>query len=517
MVKKLVAIFALILTSIVPANAEDLSYINRYISWQDSDVIGDNAVLYSIKFVDGKGTGSPCNFGWTTDCNPNSGSFEVKNFLPLCDSDSGRDSRLDCLLDVTTVVDGKEIPGEFVPNQISVWDQYKFNAIPEKRIAPATAFAIYRFPGLKHSKGEFFAVKALLSFFMKDGIPENPEFNFLIAPAYQDTALNCTNLKTPNGYCWKTGSFTDNTDFKLKVKFAKKPSAWFVGRATDPIIEIKESSDKRYEVTFSGLSQSIPEINRNYYYVKESQNAEWTQIAKKLPWLSWDVLNPNGQRMSMGTPFTSEAIQQYLDVLSISPSFNDADSLSNIWRIDSRKYALDSQAPDCIKTNFVGVVTSNSMTYENSVPSWDTRNNSLVYNVASPHTALGKEFQGRYDLLISEQAAKCLWGLTNLKPIAEISVTGASGEKKAFTASSKISNGFYKFTAAGFTFSANTISVKMLSEGVTPIADVSMDPKPVENSAPIAVKKSTITCVKGKVQKKVTAIKPKCPTGYKKK
>ena len=515
--KKLVAIFALILTSIVPANAEDLSYINRYISWQDSDVIGDNAVLYSIKFVDGKGTGSPCNFGWTTDCNPNSGSFEVKNFLPLCDSDSGRDSRLDCLLDVTTVVDGKEIPGEFVPNQISVWDQYKFNAIPEKRIAPATAFAIYRFPGLKHSKGEFFAVKALLSFFMKDGIPENPEFNFLIAPAYQDTALNCTNLKTPDGYCWKTGSFTNNTDFKLRVKFAKKPSAWFVGRATDPIIEIKESSDKRYEVTFSGLSQSIPEINRNYYYVKESQNAEWTQISKKLPWLSWEVLSPNGQRMSMGMPFTSEAIQQYLDVVSISPSFNDADSLSNIWRIDSRKYGLDSKAPDCIQTNFVGVVTSNSMTYENSVPSWDTRNNSLVYSVASPHTALGKEFQGRYDLLISEQAAKCLWGLTNLKPVAEISVTGASGEKKAFTASSKISNGFYKFTAAGFTFSANTISVKMLSEGVTPITDVSMNPKPVEISAPVGVKKSTITCVKGKEQKKVTAIKPKCPTGYKKK
>ena len=28
-------------------------------------------------------------------------------------------------------------------------------------------------------------------------------------------------------------------------------------------------------------------------------------------------------------------------------------------------------------------------------------------------------------------------------------------------------------------------------------------------------KKTTITCVKGKVTKKVTAIKPKCPTGFK--
>jgi hypothetical protein len=32
-----------------------------------------------------------------------------------------------------------------------------------------------------------------------------------------------------------------------------------------------------------------------------------------------------------------------------------------------------------------------------------------------------------------------------------------------------------------------------------------------------AQKKTTITCVKGKLTKKVTAVKPKCPTGYKKK
>lgn len=32
-----------------------------------------------------------------------------------------------------------------------------------------------------------------------------------------------------------------------------------------------------------------------------------------------------------------------------------------------------------------------------------------------------------------------------------------------------------------------------------------------------AQKKTTITCVKGKLTKKVTAIKPKCPAGFKKK
>ena len=43
-----------------------------------------------------------------------------------------------------------------------------------------------------------------------------------------------------------------------------------------------------------------------------------------------------------------------------------------------------------------------------------------------------------------------------------------------------------------------------------------VEPVKVEAVAP-AVKKSTITCVKGKLVKKITAVSPKCPAGYKKK
>ena len=50
----------------------------------------------------------------------------------------------------------------------------------------------------------------------------------------------------------------------------------------------------------------------------------------------------------------------------------------------------------------------------------------------------------------------------------------------------------------------------------TPIASATPTPKPVV-SAKAIIKKSTITCVKGKVTKKVTAVKPLCPAGYKKK
>jgi hypothetical protein len=50
----------------------------------------------------------------------------------------------------------------------------------------------------------------------------------------------------------------------------------------------------------------------------------------------------------------------------------------------------------------------------------------------------------------------------------------------------------------------------------TPIA-VRPTPTPTPVVTATAAKKITITCVKGKLIKKVTAIKPTCPAGYKKK
>jgi hypothetical protein len=50
----------------------------------------------------------------------------------------------------------------------------------------------------------------------------------------------------------------------------------------------------------------------------------------------------------------------------------------------------------------------------------------------------------------------------------------------------------------------------------TPIATVSSTPTPTV-IAPAPVTKRTITCIKGKKEKKVRGLKPKCPKGYKKK
>jgi hypothetical protein len=49
----------------------------------------------------------------------------------------------------------------------------------------------------------------------------------------------------------------------------------------------------------------------------------------------------------------------------------------------------------------------------------------------------------------------------------------------------------------------------------TPTPTATMTPTPTATKA--AIKATTITCIKGKLTKKVTAVNPKCPTGYTKK
>ncbi|MFM8752393.1 MAG: calcium-binding protein, partial [Actinomycetota bacterium] len=51
----------------------------------------------------------------------------------------------------------------------------------------------------------------------------------------------------------------------------------------------------------------------------------------------------------------------------------------------------------------------------------------------------------------------------------------------------------------------------------TPVVTPSPTPSPSKSTLVVAAKKTTITCTKGKLVKKVTAVNPKCPAGYKKK
>jgi hypothetical protein len=157
-----------------------------------------------------------------------------------------------------------------------------------------------------------------------------------------------------------------------------------------------------------------------------------------------------------------------------------------------------------------GVVTTNALTYSSGPPTFNRETGALEYKVASPHfEAGGNVALGSYDLAVKSDVARCIYGFSSAPISATISIVGEGGEQKVATTVVNERNGWLYLSAKGFTFSSPTIKVKLTQE---PVASVAAAP-----TATPTAKVSTITCVKGKTTRKVTAISPKCPSGFKKK
>ena len=173
-----------------------------------------------------------------------------------------------------------------------------------------------------------------------------------------------------------------------------------------------------------------------------------------------------------------------------------------------------------------GFVTTNSTTYTATPPIYNEQTGTLDYKVASPHLLPdGKVFQGKYNLYIDSKVARCIYKFSSAPISASVSITSSDGgQQSVATTVVKETSGWLHLSAAGFTFSSPTLKVKLTQDAnavvpaPTPSAEpsVSAEPAPQIPTAPV-IKKSMITCVKGKTTKKVSAVSPKCPAGFKKK
>jgi len=163
----------------------------------------------------------------------------------------------------------------------------------------------------------------------------------------------------------------------------------------------------------------------------------------------------------------------------------------------------------CLKSGrgILGQVSTNATVYSISAPLWDTATDSLSFTVAAPSfDSDGEKKKGVYDLVLREDIAKCLWGKDLSKTSAKIEILNSDGTSQVATTTFKLLNGYVYFRAAGFHYSVPKIKVSVIDAVPTPKTTTAASKKMV-----------TITCVKGKLSKKVTAVKPACPAGYKKK
>jgi hypothetical protein len=159
------------------------------------------------------------------------------------------------------------------------------------------------------------------------------------------------------------------------------------------------------------------------------------------------------------------------------------------------------------------------MLYENTLPTFDQ--GFLNYKVGGLHfNPDGTPFKGTYDLIMRSETARCLYGFSNAPVSAEISVVSADGEKQVATTRLSESKDWIHLSAYNFGFSSPTIQIKLeqkMEEIATSSPNANPIPSQTDKPAVANMKKTTITCVKGKITKKVTGARPKCPTLYKKK
>ena len=296
----------------------------------------------------------------------------------------------------------------------------------------------------------------------------------------------------------------------LTIDIDKNLSGFLNGRMRDVSLSLTPQSDSISRLRVSGIPVDVPSIYATVPTSELSQN----------PGIN------NYWKTSRADLYQSDISGSSPVIIGPPPGFNmgiyDAFSekvqpgevINNLWRFTSSLTPVDSTS--CFKdgTAVLGLVTTNASAYTAGPPSFNAAEGSIDYQVGGAHLLPdGSVFKGTYDLTLRSDVARCLYKFSQAPIRATISILGE--QKDAATISQNEANGWLTVHAANFTFSKPTIRIKLQQENAAQPAAQPAAPPAAVSSKPAA--KISITCVKGKTSKKITAVNPTCPAGYKKK
>lgn len=152
------------------------------------------------------------------------------------------------------------------------------------------------------------------------------------------------------------------------------------------------------------------------------------------------------------------------------------------------------------------VVSSNGVC-DLSTPVWNADLKEFTFTAAAPHFAPdGTTLNyGFYKAIIPAADAKLLWGLENANDAVKalnVQIISTVNEGNNLVSTVGVRNGKIIIDISGFHYSRPKLKISLKK-----------DWKPAKTM----LNKTTITCTMGKTVKKITAVKPSCPKGYKKK
>lgn len=320
-----------------------------------------------------------------------------------------------------------------------------------------------------------------------------------------------------DGLCFMRQNFTDGTRVGLNLRINNQVTGWLFGRMSEPNISVTAIDPVTNLLKVEGVAQSVPTLvgyveKKNLSQFPEIQKrfeegckapGSYTTCEKKIAANFFDGSLGSGVNRFEDYELFSNQIKAYAGTdLNFKVDTN--------WSFGSTSYQgrRDAEGACFADTSqLLGLVTTNAPIYESGPPK--LTEGFLTYKVAGAHhNADGSLFKGTYDFALRSTVARCLYGFTSAPIQSTVSVT--SGDGSVTNVASEIvqeRNGWMTLSAKNFTFSAPVIRIKLSQ------AKSSTTVQPGASTA----KRITISCVNGKLTKKVTAVKPTCPKGYKKK
>jgi hypothetical protein len=449
--------------------------------------------------------------------------------LDVCKSDADTN----CIIGVTAIKDGKEIPGKFVVNFPEKSD-LTFKGDPTLKIPDGGLPSMWTFDGITHEGGDKFLVFA--EYFHPGGyngnkptlypqqfnagifatsVDRNPKYPDLrVRTGKADSSGKSWYSNTPDFGCFVIGERTETTGecglawplptsvrYRLEIRSSIELTSFMHGRLLDPKIKISTDSAGRQIFSIEGGPVSVPVLNA---WVKNSDMPQGLHdlLYAQKDWggnFLYDDKLGNGrdsvQLLTAFDQYDANAFKEYLLWLEVAK--DKAIGSKSMWiaRTLSQQEIYGSGTSSCLSTSksLTGIVTTNANMYISAPPVFNKEAQSLDYKVSSPHfDEKGGANVGNYNLVLSSEAARCLYNFSNAPISATVSIVSADGTAQVATTTVNEKNGWLYLSANGFTYSAPTVRVKLTQEAVKPV----VTPTPTPSAAPIAAPKAlTITCV----------------------
>ena len=501
----------------------------------------------------------PCTSMEDSKCDDGTSLFYT-TYLPIC----ANASAVDCVEKFSAKnIEGKEFPaGPDAIQPTPSLSAYKTDAAANL-IGPGSPL-IFAIPGAEHPGGNRYALAVRVQGATPEGehkpgqkygkfVPQN--INISIIPVdyvkssqvgqyqkgqwlFDEAAQQSMLLKSPfnncaieeDTFCMNQRSFPADFTYQVVIRLRSSTNGWLYGRVQKPDVAITTiPGGEKWDLTAAPVR--IPQIWEFVPLASMPKDfAEWK--AK-----NWESAPSSGLFDKTTSPQTEVRIPNPLNTGGVDTAINwlnywmpitgdKASAAPSFWSIRNLAPYEMNTASSCFDSNnaqykekrVTGMVTSNAMITSTGPPQFDAKEQSLIYQVAGPHFEKdGKTlFRGSYDLMMRKDVARCLYGFSDAPIKASISVINANGEEVVATEQiaerNNASGEWITLGKYGFTFSSPKLRVKLTQEKVAPPAA-----SPVQSNQPVAKSnKATITCIKGKINKKITGINPRCPSGFRK-